>query len=474
MNTVIPKITVLNSDQIAVVHDYSLKILSSTGIRVDSVRARKFFEDAIGKPSEDNRVRIPAELVAQALETAPHEISVYNRKKQHAFTLGDDQPRFGIGVTNLYYQDPATDQVEPFTRKHMEISTRLGEALHSYDVVSTIGIARDLPADVADFYGTLEMVANTVKPLVLLVSEEKCFAPVLDLLEHLHGDLAEKPFVVPYFNPITPLVINEGTVDKMIIAIKKGLPIIYSNYGMSGASTPITPTATLALMNAELLAGLVLSQLIKEGAPVILGSLPASFDMKTSGTVYTPTSLLVNIACAEMMDYYRIPHCGTSGSGAGWGPDLTAAGPLWINHLTSCLGKVGLAPFVGGNFDSLAFSPATVVYSDQIIRQSRQFAKEFELNEETIAMDEINSIGPGGDYLTAPLTLKLFRKAMAGNDIWPNLSLEKWQQEARPCRGDDFLRKRTMELIDGLQAPQDHDMLIERGEAFISKGAGAK
>jgi trimethylamine--corrinoid protein Co-methyltransferase len=99
-------------------------------------------------------------------------------------------------------------------------------------------------------------------PLIILVSNEAVFPAVLDLLEHLRGDITDRPSIIPYFNPITPLVINAGTVDKMRVAIERGLPVIYSNYGMAGATTPITPAGMLSLLNAELLAGFVLGQLI--------------------------------------------------------------------------------------------------------------------------------------------------------------------------------------------------------------------
>jgi trimethylamine--corrinoid protein Co-methyltransferase len=108
------------------------------------------------------------------------------------------------------------------------------------------------------------MVSNTTKPLVLLVSKEERFPNVLDMLEHLVGDLASKPYVIPYFNPVTPLVMNKGTIDKMQDAIQRGLPVIFSNYSMAGMSTPITAGGTLVLMLAELLAGLTISQLIKK------------------------------------------------------------------------------------------------------------------------------------------------------------------------------------------------------------------
>jgi trimethylamine--corrinoid protein Co-methyltransferase len=130
-------------------------------------------------------------------------------------------------------------------------------------------------------------------------------------------------------------------------------------------------------LNAELLAGLVFNQLVKPGTPIILGSLPAFFDMKTMVDFFDPQTMLLNLACAEMMSYYQIPHAGTSGSANGWGPDLIASEALMMNHLTSCLGKVDLAPFVGGSLGSKVLSPAMVVYANQVIEQSRQFAEGF-------------------------------------------------------------------------------------------------
>jgi len=198
------------------------------------------------------------------------------------------ETRFGVGVTNLYYQDPVDNSVVPFSREHVAIASRLGSTLPSFDVISTPGVPHDLPKEETDAYTILEMVANTELPLVALVSESESFLKVLQLLEHLHGDLSSNPFVIPYFNPITPLIINDQTVEKLWTAIQYGLPVIYSNYSMYGATTPITPEGSLLLMNAELLAGIVLCQLMKEGATVIAGSLPASFDMQSMSSVYTP------------------------------------------------------------------------------------------------------------------------------------------------------------------------------------------
>lgn len=462
-----PSILVLTPDQVDQVHRYSLRILAEVGVRVDSARARRVLARSGGVAfAAADRVRLAPELVEWAIERAPATVDVYDRRGEVAFRLGEGRTRFGIGVTSLYYQDPLTDNVVPFARPHMRDMVRLGQALPLYDVISTIGILQDVPAALADLYAVLEMVANTTKPLVVLVSEEHAFPDVLDLLEHLCGDLAARPFVLPYFNPVTPLIINEGTGDKVLEAVGRGLPLIYSNYSMAGASAPITPAGMLALLNAELLAGLVLCQLAREGAPVILGSLPNYFDMRTMVSFYDPPSMVLNLACAEMMAHYGLPHCGTSGSGTGWGPDLLAAGTYWMNQLTSCLGKVGLCPFIGDTLTSKAFSPANVVYGHEVIEQALRFAEGFPLGEEAVGLAEIARLGPGGNYLASPRTLRLFRQAYLESAVFPRWTMESWLAEGRP-RAESLLRRYTARLLETLAAPEDHDDLLGRGEAWI-------
>jgi trimethylamine--corrinoid protein Co-methyltransferase len=349
----------------------------------------------------------------------------------------------------------------------MEQAARLGEALEQFDVISTPGIAQDLPPETSDLHSSLAMVSNTTKSLVLLISEYKCFEPALDMLETLQGNLDEKPFVIPYFNPLTPLILNKETVDKMLVAIRKKVPIIYSNFGMSGATTPITPGGTMGLLNAELLAGIVFAQIVRAGAPVIAGSLPAGFDMQNMMSIYTPHTMLLNLACAEMMAHYGIPHAGTSGSGPGWGPDLQAGGAFWLNHLTSLIGKVGLAPFVGGNFDSMAFSPAAVVYADEVIRLARIFAKGFSIDSGQLNLEEINTLGSAGNYLEAPSTFKRFREFRFESPIWPSYTLDQWQKNGSP-RSDHLLREYTQNLLEKTTPTEDHDALMEKGKRFIA------
>ncbi|MCK7468577.1 MAG: trimethylamine methyltransferase family protein [Desulfosudis oleivorans] len=199
MTQIVPRISVLSAASVAEVHARSLEILSEIGVRVDSPRTRKLLASAAGVVSGDGPVRLPAELVAWALAAAPSNVAVFKRTGEPAFTLGPNAggARFGIGVTNLFYQDPLTDEVVPFSRGHMASCARLGDALPAFDVVSTIGVLRDLAPDVADLYATLEMAANTTKSLVLLVSEAAAFEPALDMLESLCGEPVGPPVRPP-------------------------------------------------------------------------------------------------------------------------------------------------------------------------------------------------------------------------------------------------------------------------------------
>ena len=471
MSIVKANLTVLKPHQIQQIHEMAVTILEKTGIRVDDETARNRFKDKIGQMAGKDRVCIPREIIEWAIKAAPASIDILNREGQPAFTLDSQQENkaiFGIGVTNLQYQDPMTDEAVTFGRKHMVNATRLGDALDEFDTIATPGVIQDLAAQEAEYVGFLEMLANTKKPLTMLVSEPATFKQCLSMCDELHGETATRTSIIPYFNPITPLILNEETCAKMEISVARGMPFIFSNYGMSGATCPITSGGTLALLLAELLAGLVYSQLIQEGTPIILGSLPAAFDMKKMQSYYTPQSMLINLACAEMMEYYTIPHCGTSGGWMGWGPDLMAGTMLWQNHLTSVMGSSGLSPFVGNNFDSLAFSPTTVVYAAEVIRMSREYTRGFSLDKDEVGLDEIINLGPGASYLTAGLTLKKFREPQVTSKIWPFISLDAWKEQKCP-RAGDHLRQYTKEFMEGIPCPKNYDDILGKGTEFINR-----
>ena len=466
MNNVRPHLSLLSPEQIQQVHQYSLRILSETGVRVDSEAVVELLRSTGQVQIDGSNVKFPAEIVAQAIKSAPPVIQMFDRRGEPVFRLGNDRLRFGVGVTALYYQEPVGDKLEPFTREHMRIITSLASSLKHYDVISTLGIVRDVPEALGDFYGNLEMFANTTRSLVLLTSDEQNFAPLLGMFESLHGDLGNKPFIMPYFNPVSPLVMDSGTLLKMQTSIERGLPFIFSNYSMIGATTPFTPAGSLALLIAELLAGLTISQVMKPGAMISLGMLPAYFDMKNMTNFYDPQSVLLNIACAEMMAFYNLPHTGASFSGTGWGMDLIASDSYWMNTLTFAMTRGGLAPFIGDSLTSKTISPCTIVHAHEIIEQALRVADGFQLDGAQAALADIAKVGPGGSFLSMPSTLKNYKTGYYNSPIYPRWSMEKWQAQGQPD-ARQVLRDKTQAMIQNLSTPDDYAGLIAKGEKYI-------
>jgi trimethylamine--corrinoid protein Co-methyltransferase len=178
---------------------------------------------------------------------------------------------------------------------------------------------------------------------------------------------------------------------------------------------------------------------------------------------YDPQSILLNLACAEMMAHYNLPHCGTSGSGTGWGMDLIAADTYWMNTLTFVLKRGGLAPFVGDSLGSKAISPTTIVHVHEIIEQALRFVDGFQLDEAQAALDEIAKVGPGGSFLSAPSTLKNFKSGYYVSDAYPRWTMEKWQAEGQPV-ARQVLREKTQAMLADLSAPDDYKELVGKGE----------
>ena len=466
-----PTLNVLSEDQKNRIHRDALEILSAVGIHVESSRARSVLQKAIGSNvTGGDIIKLPSETVEEAIKMTMPSVDIFNRLGEACIHL-PGEAKFGLGVTTLYYQDPQTDRIHPFNRKHVETSVRLGHELSNFDFVATPGIIQDAPPQSVDAYTTLEMVANTTKPLVILVSRSEALADVLDLLEYLYGELSDKPFVVPLMTPITPLFIDAGTSDRMFASIERGIPFIYVNYGMAGANTPITPYGSLTLLMAEILAGIALSQFIQPGAKIIAGCLNAFMDMRTMLNFYDPMSYLLNLACGEMMDFYRIPHYGNSGNAVGWGSDIIAAGHQWMNLLLACIGKAGMAVFVGTVLGSKVFSPKLAVYANEIISQARRISKGFEIDDGSSLMGEIAAAGPAGNFLASDMTLTYFKQAYFQSDVFPAFTMEDWQSAECPT-AENYLRQYTRDMIDSFIGEDEKTAIIEKGNAFLSRKYG--
>ena len=480
--TIKPKFTVLSSKQKRIIHENSLKILSKVGIAVKSDAARDYYLKSPYVTYENGRIKIAPELAEESIRSAPKYIDIYDRLGKRAFRLGkekkferNNKAIFGTGVGNLKYHHPDKDTIEQITREDIAEGTRLTHSLGSYDSVSTLGYILDGDKRTNEMYGMLEMIANTTKPLVLLNMDSRQFEPILDLTQNLRGanlgenSLEKYPYVIPYFDMVSPLSMDENTGNRIIITIERFLPFIFSNYALAGGTTSLEIGDAIIDLNAELLGGLVLSQLIKKGTPLIMGSMLSFLDMKKGVEFYGENSFLANAACAEMMAFYEIPHAGTSGAGIGYGMGIKQAENYVLNMYTETTGKTGWAPFVGGSLGSSTFSSESLVYVDELIEQARRFAAGVPLDLGDRYLEELNDAIIRKNFMGAKSTHRLMRSdGYYTSKIFPRLNFDNWNNEGRPTE-EEFLHWRTLEKIKTSKAPPDHDYIIEAGEKAIQE-----
>ncbi len=470
MNSVQPRLQILSEEQKNLFYKKAMWVLEAVGFKVECPEMVEKFSNQPGVRCDGNVVKLSGKQVERALETAPRQVDIYNRCGEPAFSLGPDfnhHTRFSIGSPTLNYQHPETREIEEWKRCHTGLIAGLANTLDTFDAIATPGTIHDYGPERADYFSTLELLANTHKPIILLVSKDDAFPGVLSFIEHLFPQLSDKPFVIPYVNNITPLVLNKGTTDKMKTAYSCGLPVIFNNYVMAGASTPITPAGCMTLTIAELLMGITCGQLIKPEAKIIAGSLPNSFNMSTMNAFYSPSSLVVSHCIAEMMDFLGIPHSGTSGNSLGWEGDLIEAGIKWMNYLPSVMGKVGLCPFAGPVFQATTLSATSIVLASEVIREARKYARGFEM-EGNFLLDEIQEVGHGGSYLGTQTTLQQFRDYQPESDIWPSLTLESWKNSGMPT-STRMLREKTLHLLNHPVLPADCQDILEKGEEYITR-----
>ncbi|MFH2020072.1 MAG: trimethylamine methyltransferase family protein [archaeon] len=470
-------LTPLKKSDFIAVHEASLDILMNQGVRVDSRRAADIYGRGRGisvvemheKDKTFYQVRFSARSINDALRTVPYSFDIFDGNGNKVATLGKDKTKCGIGVTNNNYLDPITHESTPFSLKNMTDIARLGNEL-DFQFISTPGFIHDIPPNQSELYGLLEMLANTDKPLVLLKEDHKQFKEFLDLVELIRGPQKGKPSILPYFNPVSPLWMNADTCEKMLDTIERGIPFIFSNYPLVGSQTPYETELALILMNAEILAGVALSQLTKKGTEIMLGSLPSYMPMKVGEKEgYQPESFKLAYASTQILKYYGIPTMTTSGAGRGWG-GASGLGMInyVMNHMIAYLGNAALVPYTGSPFGSDAGSPSEIVLNNEIINMIERMISPFDFRDLTRRWKPYSKVQPGKNYLAIREGVKALRAnpPYSNEKLFPNLSYTRWVEAGRP-NPDKLLDIYTAELMAGLKEPEFYKARKDIGEAFI-------
>jgi len=446
-----PRMTMLSDEQCRTIHTASLEILRRTGVRVYHDEALELLRDADALVSDGNRVRFPAGLVEWAVERAPSRIALCRRGSDEvAAPLEGRQVAFGPGSDCLNYLDPRTGERREFTTQDVIDCIRLVDALPEMDFCMSMGIPADLDVDNAYRWQFATMVEHTTKPIVFVCDDRADCEAIAAMAAAAAGGmdaLRLNPTLLLYSEPSTPLKHSETATGKLLTMAEQALPIVHSPAPMMGGTAPVTMAGGLALGNAEVLSSLVMHQLKRPGAPFVYGSGLHHLDMRTTISVYSaPEFELARVAVAEMGRFYGMPTWGYAGHSDSCAMDEQAAADAAFSVLASLLAGSNLVHDVGYLEAGLTTSPEMIVFTAEMIEMLRAFMDGVTLDAESLALDVIHSVGPGGEFISTDHTMDHFR------DFWePSLfnrqRVNDWV-EAGSKRLGERLRERTVAILD--------------------------
>jgi len=312
---------------------------------------------------------------------------------------------------------------------------------------------------------------STAKHVMSGVNNEEGLHKVIELASLIAGGkekLQEKPFIsiITSF-AISPLKLDTQTTLIMQEAIRNKIPVALSSAPMSGSTSPMTMAGTLAQLHSEQLAGICICQLTNPGAPLLYGGIPGMANLKTMGYLGGGVECgMMNAAIHQLADYINVPNYNSSGLTDSKIPDTQAGWEKAITTLLAVMGGSNYIHHAAGMLESMiGVAYEQYVIDDEIIGMCCKVLKGIDVDEEHLALDVIESVGPGGNYMAAHHTMTHMRKEyFTGNGITDSKSRDKWEKQ-----GSLDARTRGREIAKKILSEDEKSYISEEVDQAIRR-----
>jgi trimethylamine--corrinoid protein Co-methyltransferase len=450
----------LNQDQIDTLHDASLEIMDRTGMRFFDQEAVDLFKKAGADISDGNLVRIPPRLVEWALRTVPKNVIIFDRNQRKSMLLGGDRSYFGPGSDCMSIYDTKTGEHRKALLRDVENGVRLVDALPNMDFVMSMFLPSDVPQEDYERHQMAIMLQESTKPIIFVGTGEDSSVMAVEMAAAVAGGLKKLqhyPFVINFVNPVSPFQHNGESLRRMLFAVERNLPTIYAPVSIRGFHAPITSAGTMALSNAAQLAGLVLSQVKREGSPFILcGRGGAFMEMRTMVTLYTAPD--AGPYGWDLARHYRVPTFTVACTDAKIF-DAQAAAETALTLFEKAMNGANIIHDLGYLDCAMTGSLELVVYCDEVIEWIKRYWQPLEITKETLALDLIHEVGPDGHFLETDHTLRHVHDAWipalfdrTDYQTWSTEGHRTFQQKANQNVLEIISNHRAKSLPDKVQA----------------------
>jgi trimethylamine--corrinoid protein Co-methyltransferase len=445
---------ILSKDQKERIFEGMVETLRDTGVHLHHEEARGLLKEH-GALIDDITVRIPQNLVLDALATVPTVTIVQSWDGSRKTRIEKNQVLFGPGPTPPNYTDPDTLERRKYVRNDASVVARVCEALPNIGFVQSLGTISDVTVSLADSYEFAEMIQNTTKPILSWSYTRDTCSDIHQIAIAMAGSeeaFKRCPNYVFYGEPISPLLSDFHAMDKLMYNAKHGIPQVYTPCCIGGATVPATHAGQLVCAFSESMLGVVVAQLLNPGTCVIMGGVQSIMDMQYSVYAYgSPELSLMSAALTEMAQYAGLPMFSTAG--------CTDTKTLDVQGAIEAATSVHAAMLSGANFihdvgyfeSGMTGSVLQLVMADEQIGMSHVVARGIEINEETLAVDEICQVGPGGNYSKRDHTQK-HAAALWSPTLMDRQRYEDWAEQGQTTMRERVIAK-ARDIIANFEGP---------------------
>lgn len=450
-----PTLQVLSEDEVEAIYYAALRVLYETGVRVyeeEGVEVAYSGGAAVSDVRDDSSlVQIPPWMVDKALATLPRKVVLAGPDREHRMELYKNQIYFGTGSDTPFTIDPRTGERRRATYDDVRDFARLVQALPNLDFHMSMGIVQDRAIGTYDRWQYLAMLEGTTKPINVTAVDLEGVRDQLEMAYIRLGGAEEwrkGPIFSLYIEPVSPLSHSQEVVQKLLFATDHGIPFVYTPCPLAGATAPTTLAGTLVQGLTESLFGIVLSQLRRPGAPMIIGGLISNMDMQTAVYSYgSPEMALLSAGYTDITKWLGVPMYETAGCSDVKAFDEQAAMEATMNIATAALVGGNMIHDVGYIEQGLTSSMEMVVAANEIIDMVKRILRGIPVDDETKALDVMADVGPGGHFLEHDHTYERFKE-----EIWrPTLiSRENWDAwvDGGSKRFGERVHERVLEILE--------------------------
>ncbi len=470
-----PRLVVLTDSQIGTLLDGALKVLDSTGIEVLDRDAFVTLKRIGARVSGETRVFPSRAHVEAALASAPKQVTIFDRLGRPVMRLGGENTGglntyYGTGSDLRHTYDLQTGKRRLTVSADIAAMATVADACEHIDFLMSYGIPSDV--DLRETYRRefLEMVSHATKPICFTSDDGQDSRHIIAMAAVVAGGaeaLRERPFVMNYAQPTSPLQHSADAIGKVLACAEAGVPVCFPPGLIPGATAPCTVAGAATQSLAESLSMLVLHQAHSPGAPFIAAGAHGCFDMRTMVNVYAaPERLLSQAVLTSFYQHVGLPTWGFGGCSDAKCLDEQAAMESALLALWAGLTGVNLAHDTGYLASGMAGDLRALVLNNEINSYVRHVLRTgAAFNSATRALDAISRVGPGGNFLADQHTLEHFLTGLWSPALLDRDALSTWEQKDEPSFIDrltaqtrDILAGHTADPLPGAMARRLRDM----------------